>query len=481
MLLRNFILILWSIASLLLVSCEREYVFRGNGTEIRFSTDTVAFDTIFTSVGSITQNLRVSNPVQDDVVVEAIELMGGEDSDFVLNVNGNAGSRIEDVSIRGNDSVVVFIEAHIKDSGDKNTPFVVSDSIMFYTRDKIQKVHLVAYGQDVIPLRKENLKTQSFTNDKPYLIYDWVVVDSAETLTIDPGTRLHFHKDAFFIVFGTVQVNGESDNPVLFTTDRMDEWYADKPGQWGYIHLMPGSENHTFNNAVIRNSTMGIVVDSVGIEPDAEPLQLNNVKIEHVTAQGLLAQNSSIIASNSVFADCGSASVALTVGGSYKFYHCTIANYFTWAFRSTPALLISNYFTDVDNQDRFSPVQTADFHNCIIYGIKENEIKLDFIQNPDDEEDVPVFLNVNFSHSLLKIEDEKKEAYSEVFNNGILFNEDPDFADVSKYNYELDTLSAGLEAGDYEIAREYPFDFYNTNRVENNKLPDLGAIERVGE
>ncbi|PWD99113.1 hypothetical protein [Marinilabilia rubra] len=454
-------------------SCEREYVFRGESEDLSFSVDTLAFDTVFTSVGSTTKNLRVYNPVPDDVVIEAIELVGGDDSDFIMNVNGTAGSMIRDIPLRGNDSLFVFVEVNVNPTSE-NTPFVVSDSIFFYTKNKIHKVQLLAYGQNVVPLRKENLTSTTFTNEKPYLIYDWVVVDSAETLTIDPGARLHFHKDAFLIVFGSIRVNGEIDNPVMFSSDRLDEWYEDKPGQWGYIQLMPGSSEHHFNNAIIKNSTMGLVVDSVGVKDDEPPLKLNNVRIEHISSQGLIAQNSRIEASNSVFADCGSASVALTVGGHYEFYHCTIANYFNWDFRSTPAVVISNYFTD-NNDKLVNPKLNADFFNSIIVGRNSNEIRLDFKVKAD--QDLADWVDVNFSNSMLKVGESEIEVYSHTFKD-VLLNEDPAFIDVSKYNYQLDSLSFAQDIGNVEIARQYPKDALGVSRLED-KGPDLGAYERV--
>ncbi len=452
-------------------------MFSDGNEGLKFSTDTVAFDTVFTAVGSATHNLRVFNPVQDDVFIEAIELAGGDDSDFSLNVNGSASSMVRDVPIRGNDSLFVFVEVNVN-SSDENTPFVVSDSLLFYTRDRIQTVHLIAYGQNVVALRKKTLKTQTFTDEKPYLIYDWIVVDSTETLTIDPGARLHFHKNAFLIVFGSVQVNGELDKPVLFAGDRMDEWYQDKPGQWGYIHLMPGSRDHSFNYANIRNGTMGLVVDSIGMKEDEPPLYLNNVKIEHIASQGLITQNSSIVASNSVFADCGSASVALTVGGDYKFYHCTIANYFSWAFRSTPALLISNYFTDSNGKKRYSNLDAADFHNSIIIGRNDNEVEFDF--KVDEDENIADWVNVNFYNSIVNIGQEKISDYSYAFHEGVLLNEDPAFVDVSKFNYQLDSLSAGRDSGNMEVALDYPEDILGKSRVDD-VAPDLGAYERIDQ
>jgi hypothetical protein len=428
-------------------------------------------------VGSTTQNLRIFNPVQDDIIIEAIELVGGDDSDFILNVNGTAGSMIRDVAVRGNDSLFVFVGVNVN-SSDDNSPFVVSDSILCYTRDRIQAVQLVAYGQNVVLLREQTLKTQTFTNDKPYLIYDWAVVDSAETLTIEPGARLHFHKDASLIVFGSIQVKGALDHPVLFASDRLEEWYQDKPGQWGDIHLMPGSRNHIFSNAIIRNSTRGLVVDLVGVGDDEPPLYLDNVRIEHISSQGLITQNSSVVASNSVFANTGSASVALT-GGNYKFYHCTIANYFTWLYRSTAALQISNYFIDVNGKSEFASLDAAEFYNCIVYGRNDNEIELDFIDDPDEEGVQLSINNVKFSHSLVKRGQGRNSSYSSAFgDNDVESNDDPVFVDPYKFDYQLDSLSVARDAGSRDVARDFPDDILGNNRLDDN-APDLGAFERI--
>lgn len=470
-----FLLIVLAVA--FFTGCEREYVFRGGNQTLSFSADTVAFDTVFTSVGSITQNLRIYNPVQEDMMIEAIELAGGDNSDFLMNVNGTAGTMVYDVPLRGSDSLFVFLEVNINPSSE-SAPFVVSDSLFVYTQNQIYTIQLLAYGQNVIPLRRENLKTTTFTKDKPYLIYDWVVVDSAETLTIEPGARLHFHKDASLIVFGSLKVNGTVEEPVNFMSDRLDEWYEDKAGQWGYIQLMPGSREHVLENAFIRNSTMGLVVDSVGVKKDDPPLYLKNVWIEHVASQGLIAQNSRIEASNSVFGDCGSASVALTLGGEYNFYHCTIANYFNLNYRSTPALVISNYFIDANDQEQLFTLEAANFYNCIVAGRNSNELKFDFLS--DNETDLDKLINVNFDHSMVRISESLQEAYSGFFKESVLFNENPGFVDVSKYDYQLDSLSVARDAGDINVGKEYPEDALGINRMED-AAPDLGAFERIDD
>jgi len=73
---------------LFISSCQKEHESDSNGRLLSFSTDTVAFDTIFTSIGSPTKNLRVYNTTNDRIIVSSIRLAGGENSGFRLNING---------------------------------------------------------------------------------------------------------------------------------------------------------------------------------------------------------------------------------------------------------------------------------------------------------------------------------------------------------------------------------------------------------
>lgn len=467
----KILLVIAAIASVW--GCERDYMFRGGSEGLYFSSDTVMFDTIFTSIGSTTKHFRVYNPYSSDLTIDAITLAGGDNSKFRLNINGFPENSLRDMPMRAGDSIFIFVELTIDPSGT-STPFVVTDSILFYTRERVQSVKLIAYGQDVVLLRKEWLKTQRFTKQKPYLIYDYVVVDSTETLTIEAGARLHFHKNASLIVLGSLEVKGTKEEPVTFMGSRLEEWYADKPGQWGYIHLMPGSKNHSIEYAHIKNGTMGIVVDSVGIN-ETEPVYLSNTRIEHIAKQGLLAQTSAIVANNCIFGDCGSASVALTVGGKYEFYHCTIANYFRWAYRSAPALLLSNYYTDKEGVPRTKDLESALFANCIIYGRAENEIVLDFRRPKGGGLDVVI--NYRFDHSLIRSAAKSDALANTTFYRNVIVNKDPKFIAPFDFNFQLDTLSVAKDAGDVAIGRRFPKDISGNSRIDDGG-PDLGAYER---
>lgn len=453
------------------LSCEREFEFQNNSNGLNFSVDTLMFDTIFSSIGSVTKNFKVFNPYNEDLIISSVKLAGGDFSNFRLNINGTPENEVENLKINALDSLYIFVDITIEPE-NTNSPFVVNDSIIFSAGDKTQRVTLVAYGQDVVLLRKEHLKTTTFTNDKPYLIYDFIVVDSLETLTIEPGAKLHFHNDAQLIVFGSMQVNGTTEEPVQFLGYRLEDWYQDKPGQWGQIHLMPSSTNNIINNAIIRNSLMGIFADSVGLGTNP-PLIINNTIINHISEFGILSQNSKVDVSNTVIGSCGYHSVALTLGGIYNFYHCTLANYFDWIYRSTPALFLNNYYTDDNGNEVINPLIEANFYNTIIYGKNTKEIGFDFKES-DKYNDIGGSFNYKFVDCLLKSGD--LDISNENRYIRVTANENPNFIDPYNFNYQLDTLSPCKDIAGEDIAKIFPTDILNNSRIEN---PDIGAYERV--
>lgn len=460
---------------LALLSCEREFVYLNGSEGLKFSVDTLMFDTIFTSLGSVTRNFMVYNPYNEDIIIQNIQLSGSNQGNFRLNINGRAEPMVDNIKINAKDSLFVFVDVTIKPD-DENNPFVVEDSILFYSGEKTQKINLVAYGQNIVLLKDTTIKTTTFTADKPYLIYDILVVDTLETLTIEPGARLYFHNGAHLFVVGSMQVNGTAEEPVSFLGDRLEDWYEDKPGQWGYIHLMPGSFDNVIDHAIIKNGTMGVFVDSVGLGSDA-PLKISNTLINHISQFGILTQNAKVDVWNTVIADCGHHSVALTFGGIYNFYHCTIANYFpSWSYRTTPALFLNNYFDDEPDPVANRLIE-ANFYNSIVYGDRISEVGFDFFKDKkNDVEDKSLF-NYKFVNCLLKtgnLDITDKTKYISVWTN-----EDPNFIDYKKYNYQLDTISPAKDVGDLGIANKFPLDILNNTRNNDKAGPDLGAYERI--
>ncbi|MFW5831745.1 MAG: hypothetical protein ACOCVA_05815, partial [Prolixibacteraceae bacterium] len=115
------------IAISFLFSCEDEGYMDSPDAQLAFSTDTVMFDTIFTTVGSITQNLRVYNPYNESILISSIRLGKGEFSNFRLNINGRTVTEAYDVEIPARDSIYIFVEVTVDPNG-QNLPMVVQDS-----------------------------------------------------------------------------------------------------------------------------------------------------------------------------------------------------------------------------------------------------------------------------------------------------------------------------------------------------------------
>jgi hypothetical protein len=63
------------------------------------------------------------------------------------------------------------------------------------------------------------------------------------------------------------------------------------------------------------------------------------------------------------------------------------------------------------------------------------------------------------------------------FDNSV-FNKDPLFADISEYNYAIDSLSPAKNIGDIDIATLYPLDLNQNSRLADTG-PDLGALEWI--
>ena len=465
--------------SFIIFSCRKpQSVSSDPSIRLEFSNDSIIFDTVFTSLGSATHRLMVYNNSGSRVKISNIQVAGGNKSPYRVNVDGVAGSSFTDVELNGGDSLFLFARVTI-DPNDISNPFVVEDSIMFLTNGNAQKVKLVAWGQNAnyivadsytpgFPPYKvvaDSLESVTWSNDKPYVIYGFAVIDSYGQLTIEEGTRVHFHKDAGLWAYtdGVVKVYGTEENQVHFSGDRLEEFYSDIPGQWDRIWLMEGrqGEDHEIRNAVIENGFIGLQAESF-LRPTENKLILENVIIQNMTGIGIFSRLFSIQGANTVIANCGSYCLAFTGGGSYDFRHSTIANYWPYAVRNTPAVYINNYLIDTLDQ----PVPLAmnfDLGNSIVYGFNRNEFEADMVSGADSS----YFL----THCILKTE---LNLSNPDHYNQILKNEDPLFLDYKINDYRIDTLSPAIDYGDRDIAATVPWDILGNQRTNR---PDLGAYQ----
>jgi len=450
---------------------------------LHFSTDTITFDTIFASIGSITKTLTVYNRNNFDVKSN-IALLGNSAANFRMNIDGIPGNSQTNIEIPAKDSIFIFLEVTI-DPSSSNTPYILSDSLVFTTGTKKQDVDVVAWGQDAyfhtantygdIINGTDTTRfyyhlldcTTPWTNDKPHVIYGYAVVDPGKTLTINEGCNVYLHNNSAILVGnpfleasgGSIKVNGTLGNEVTFQGDRLDPWYKDIPGQWDRIWLMPGSIDNEINYAIIRNANIGIHADTVG--NNNPTVSITNTIIENMSAIGILGQGANISATNTVVSKCGQYAVACNIGGTYNFTHCTFANYWDYSRRSTPSILLNNYYEGADGNIYVRNLEEANFTNCIIDGNLSTEVSF-------QEQELGAF-NYSFDHCLIKLDptiDTDNSHYQSV-----IINQSPEFVNNTESDFHLTEDSPAIDAG---IG---PSDIDIEGNSRNT--PDLGAYEFV--
>ena len=458
------------------LSCKKEQLITNSSAILTFSSPDVSFDTVFTTIGSATRYFKVYNKNSQAIKITSLKLGGGINSNFRINVDGVATITSNAIEIAANDSVYVFVAVTVNPT-NSNSPLVIMDSIIFETNGNLQKVYLEAWGQDAYYHKPSEFQGISFIkqndvwlNDKPHIIYDYAIVDSASTLTILPGTRIYMHKSAVLWISkdATLSIQGNHNSPVVIEGDRREITFQNIPGQWGRIWLSAGSINNTINWAIIKNGNIGVHLDTLGNSTNPT-LTIENTIIKNMLAAAIFAQGSSIAAANCVFANCGEYVAALTLGGNYNFTHCTFANYWENSNRQKPTLFINNWYKDISNIIRPRDLDNAYFANCIIYGSEINEVGFDSLS-------IGGKFNYKFQNCLLKITNTENTSNAYHYNT-IYKNQDPLFKDTRINDYNLLPLSPSINKGDVAIGKKYPIDLNNKSRI-NDIAPDLGAYEQ---
>ncbi len=469
------------LAPVFLLGCIKDDILKDPHASINFSKDTLMFDTVFTSIGSATKYLMVYNKNSKPVIIKTITLAGGKSSPFKVNVDGIPGPVVNDVEIAANDSAYVIVQVYTNPK-NQNSPVLVSDSLLFNLNGNTQNVKFEAWGQDIHLIRDSALKTQTWHNDKPYLIKDLMIVDSSETLTIEAGAKIYMHKNAIIAVYGTLLVNGMLGSPVIFRGDRLDNLntvppvpYDKIPNQWERIWLANSSTGNKFNYAEIRNGNIGLQVGAIGTTGTASVV-LSDCIIEDHSSAGILAINSKITADDCLIDNCGSCLFGCWAGGYYEFYQCTLANYYVWGEQNGVAILLQDYYQINDTLKGSGDLKKAYFGNCIVYGAALDEVVFNFKKNQ----------SYVFDNCLLKGEaDYYTVADKQKFIDNYLIKQEynPGFKlidiDNINYNFQLTKTSDAKDEGNLNIAEKYPIDLLGNSRLADG-YPDIGAYEYTG-
>lgn len=456
-----------------LFSCSDEVRYSTNPTDrLSFSSDTIRFDTVFTTIGSSTQILKVYNPNGKALNITSLRLTDSQTSGFRVNVDGQFGTDFTDLEVRERDSMHIFVEVTVNPQKQDN-PILIRDSLVFRMSNGLeQRVQLLAYGQDVIIMRGKTIDTDTLlTSNRPFLIYDSLRVNENRLLTLQAGTRFYFHDKAQLLIYGQMKAQGTLYAPVTFRGDRMDRMfdglpYELVPGQWGGVRFTKSSYENELDYVNIYGGTYGIRCDTSSL--DRMKLTLRNSVIHNVSGDAL-----SLIFCVAQVANCQITNAlkncVYILGGVTDFVHCTIANHYSWDIRRGKAL----YFTNVADSVGF-PIFQASFRNCLITGSGDDDL-----QGIHAEDTTLIPFKCLFTNCVINSKDEGKPYFTDVKwetskerNNNFLYIGKTDY----QYDFRLDSVSSAVNYGRLEDGLAYPFDRQGRSRLSDG-MPDAGCYE----
>jgi hypothetical protein len=446
----------------LLMACRKERSTTDPAVRLTISADTLRFDTVFTTTGSITQVLKIFNNNNASIHVASIQLLGGTASPFKINANGALGPLVENLDIDAGDSAYVFVIVTVPGTA-ATRPFVVQDSLAISYNGNTKLVQLQAYGQNAHFLRKHIVTgTEVWNADLPYVLLDTFVIASGAHLTINEGCRIYMHANAPIVVAGQLTVQGQhwDSTRVLFTGDRLDEPYRDVPGSWPGIIFKPSSHDNHIQYGVLKNAVQAIDVEESAI---SNKLKLSETIIDNASDAGIIASNTSISAQNLLVSNCG-RNIVLQNGGNYDFTQATIASFSTlYLPHKQPVLTITNYSDNNTTSDL-----RAVFRNCIFWGESGGVVPEEVTVQKQGTANFDVLFD-GVLWPLTKVPDGATVTQPPV-------TDDPDFAVVDPeqktYDFHLKETSPARNSG---VASGVSLDLDGRPRPAG--APDLGAYE----
>ena len=427
--------ILCVVSGLMTASCVDDDSFTTSTSDVlSFSVDTLSLDTTFSNVPTPTKTMWVYNRSGKGIRCQSVRLESGNQNGFRVNLDGSylgqsTGFQAQDVEIRKGDSIRVFVELTSK-TQYTDTPNLVEDNLVFLLESGVQqKVNLNAYSWDAL-LWKDGMtvgkgERRVISNQgKPIVVYGGIKVDSAATLSIEPGVKLYFHENAGLDVYGTLKVEGKKGNEVLLRGDRIDNMfdylpYDRTPGQWQGVRLHGSSVENKIQFADIHSAYNGILVDSCHDENVSRrsKLELSQSTIHNCQGYGVMVDSAAIVKIENCQISNTLENCLYVYGGSVAMNYTTLAQFYPFDYRRKPALGFK------------APVYQLDVTNSLVTGYADDEV----VWTPVEEQP----LKANFSYSVLRtveMEDKDKEKYPDVvFGDSILYEKGDSLEREGKY------------------------------------------------
>lgn len=443
----------------MIAACRKdEHITIDVNAKITLSKDSILFDTIFTSIGSATKRIKLINENNDAVNISEIKLSGGALSSFGININGQNTAVKNNLVLNGHDSLNIFVKVTINPNA-KDLTFLVQDSIIISSNGNRQAVRLLAYGQNAVFINNGNINTSTtWTKNLPYIIYGSVNVKNGSTLSIQPGTKIYFHKDAAMNIEGTLDAYGTTTEPVQFYSDRLEAIFNDEPGQWQGIYFKQTGTGQ-IKYSIIKNASVGITSDSLSTNGNPKLILTNNV-IKNMQVAAYIGYHSELIAFNNLMYNCGNYIIYAVGGGNYNLKQNTFAGFNPDLPRKTAGLTFSDYIS----AKVFNNLQ-LDLVNNVIWGNLTNEF--------DIQKKTTAVVRSNLMNNLIKTTN------ANLNNNGNILNADPLFASPGTGNFIILNTSPAVKKG-INLSSDTYFSTYLSKDLTNKARlfpSNLGCYE----
>ena len=475
---RLLYIVLFTLSVLLYACSDYDSFSNDSSFRLEFSDDTVRFDTLVSTISSPTKTLYVFNKNSNGIRITNVRLLKGSESLFRVNVDGEylvQGSG-NDYLIRKNDSILVRIEVTMPENGTTDT-VSYSDELLFSLENGAQqRVLLTAGSFDAYIIHGMIIDTDiTLKTDKPYLIYDSLVVAKGATLNLLSGTTLLMHDSTSVEIYGQINARGTIEKPVVFRgarTDRMFDYlfYDNMPSRWKGITIHKGSFNNHFVNCDLHSGRWGIKVESYTFSQLS--LTLQNCVIHNVGGDGLRLENCATEILNSQISNTLGDCVYI-LGGANIFRHCTIAQYYPLSYDRGDAMFVAN----VDENNVHHQLSTLEVFNCVITGYADDVIMGEISSDYNDSE------NYSFRNCFLRTvgDNDEKHYFGCKFDNekmALVGEKNFKVFDTHNFIYDFtpDSLSEIRNMADPLLMNSLIYDRLGRSRTAD-EAPDAGCYE----
>jgi hypothetical protein len=472
--------------------------------ELAFSSDTLAFDSIFVNFLTPSERLIVHNRTGRSVQISRIWLEQGADTEFSMVVDGRERLDIEDLILANGDSMLILVNLRstLRDQ-------YAEEFLNFQVGDQVQQVLIRARILDAYLLRARLQQDGDrlflapgsffFGQDtvlmpgKPIVIDGPVLIPEGVRVTVMPGTELFFTAYKFplrdsvsrpyyalfsgLLVNGTLHAEGTPNAPIVFQGSRFDSLYQENPAQWRGLNFQRDSRDNVLHFCQVKNALIGLQVDS--LSNTAQPKvsirysEIRNMGAYGIWGRGFAASAGSadapmVLMENSIVNTCKDRTLYIEAGGVYEFYNCTFANFSLARFsRRIPQMAVGNWFS-FDGVTGVVYPCFARMSNCIVWGSEEDEVVLDTLNGGPLSEFV-------MRRCILRLTPENEPAILPHLLES-LKNEDPRFNDYFTRDYRLKDNSPAIDVG-LDFSARYRDDFRGRSDSLRYNGFDLGALE----